>query len=321
MSTEKNTYAIIGLSLLGLSTCTELFCLFIIRILSHTTRGGHISTIRMWLHVSAAVEQMSYIIFHLKYHFLNTDFDVQDTCFVLRFISALSSTMTSSWILVIASFYLVLTIKPSKCFTFHSRFLSHCVTWTWTLVSCLMYLILSFLLRDEYSAGFTHSCWNNIPNTIHMYLTYGNELIPFVLAFIFVSCARCRVPFRREMLKFFSQRSKYQVDLKSITSSINRFLILVTLLSVYYISVMFRLCLDGSGSDLILMALQSSKGIIIAILTCFFSNEVISLIRCRDTSKLDTRQGYKTTLVNANGHIENTDNQEMETFTFEPQND
>ncbi|WAR13163.1 hypothetical protein MAR_027343 [Mya arenaria] len=74
----------------------------------------------------------------------------------------------------------LLTIKPQKCFSFHARFLSHCTAWTWTCVSSLMYLVLAFLLRERYMHELTHQCWSNIRDTIHMYSTYGNEIIPLM---------------------------------------------------------------------------------------------------------------------------------------------
>lgn len=309
---------IIGLSLLGFSTILQLVCLFLVRILTHTKHGGHISTIRMWLHISAAFEQLSFLAFHTKYHFFDTDLNISDECIVLRFLSSVSSTLTNMWLLVIASFYLMLTIKPAKCFTFHSRFLSHCVTWTWTNVSCLMYLMLSFLLKEEYHHSYyTRYCWDNISNTMHMYLTYGNEFIPFVFTSIFLGCARCRVSIRRELLRCFTEQSEYDIDIKCITHTISRMLILFAFLAIYYSSIVFRILLDEKGSDWILMIMQSGKGIAIATLVCFLSDDIISLVRCRrGDSKPNSRNGYTAaTKVTNMKFSENAI--EMETLTLE----
>jgi hypothetical protein len=313
---EADPGAIVGVLLLAISACLGLVCLFLVRILAHTKHGGHISTIRMWLHMSTCLEQIGFLIFHIKYHFLDTDFKIQESCIVLRFISALASTMTNSWIFVIASFYLMLTIKPAKCFTFHSRFLSHCFTWTWTCVSCLMYLMLSFLLKAEFHMPYIKSCWESNPRTIHMYLTYGNEFIPLFLSFVFISCARYRIPLKREVLQNFSHHSQYHMNVECITNSINRYVILSSFLLIYYIAITFRILLVINGSDLVLMVLQAGKGIIIGVMTCFFSNDVISLICRHKYTKQITRNGYRSGSMNVNGFNGTVGSHELDTLTF-----
>lgn len=313
MEGEGVDRVITGLSLLGLSACLQCLCLFFLRVLTHSKNGGHISTIRMWLHLSAAAEQCTFILFHVKYQLLETDFEVADTCIVLRFLSTVASTLTNMWIFVISSFYLMLTIKPDKCFTFHSRFLSHCVTWMWTLVSSLMYLVISFLIKEDYRLNYIHTCWDNIPETIHMYLTYGNELIPFVLTAIIISCARCRVPFRQEVLQCFTSHSEYHLDTKHITNTLNCYIILAATLCIYYIGVTFRLLLDDRGSDMTLMIMQSCKGAAIAMMTCFLDHDVMYLVCRRRLAKEYERNGYTTAL---SSESKQETNNEMGTFKF-----
>ena len=313
---DKDTSVIIGVILLCISACLELVCLFLVRILAHSKRSGRFSTMRMWLHVSASLEQTAFLVFHIKYHFLKTDFKVQDTCIVLRFISSLASTMTNSWLFVIASFYLMLTIKPSRCFTFHSRFLSHCCTWTWTCVSCLMYLMLAFLLKEEFYIRYIHSCWKSNPGTIHMFLTYGNEFIPFLLSFLLLSFARYRIPMKREELQRFLHHSQYTINIDCITNTMNRYIILSSCLLFYYILVTFRVLMIDNGSDIILMAMQSGKGIMIGIMTCFVSNDVISLICCHRYFQQLHRNGLQASSRNENGQPGNTGSHELETVTY-----
>ena len=312
---DENIGAIIGIFLLTTSACLGLVCIFLVRILAHAKHGGHTSTMRMWLHMSASFEQTTFLVFHIKYNFLKTDFKVQDTCIVLRFLSCLASTMTISWLFVIASFYLMLTIKPSRCFSFHSRFLSHSISWTWTCVSCLMYLMLSFLLQEEFHRPNIQSCWHSGSRTIHTYLTYGNEFIPFLISFLFILCARCRIPFKRDILQRFSHQSEYHVNIESITNTINRYVILSSFLMIYYISITFRIFLVDNGSDLFLMAMQSGKGIIIGLITCFFSNDVISLI-CRQERAQQIRNEHRSGSMNVSGYNTNAGCYELETLTL-----
>ena len=113
---------IAGLTLLAFSAALQLVCLLLMRVLVKLKHGGHVSTLRTWLYLASALEQVSFIIFHIKYHFYTADLHESESCIVIRFLQSFSSTFTTMWLLVISCFYFMITIKPEKCFTFHSRF-------------------------------------------------------------------------------------------------------------------------------------------------------------------------------------------------------
>ena len=272
----------VGLVLIGLSACVQIVCLFLTRVLVNLHHGGHISTLKMWLYLAAFFEQMSYIVFHIKYNLLSTDFENATPCIILRFMSSFWASQTSMWLLCISAFYLVLTIKPEKCFTFHARFLSHCTTWTWSCVSCLMYLLVSFLVRGDYHLIVTGRCWNHIANTIHLFCTYGNEFIPHVVIVIINACARMRISKSPHHIGRYVKNSECNVNVHRLVNTINRYLILSSLLVVYYIVILFRLYIDERGSDVILLVSVSSRGLLIALVTCFIDEDVLSLLRGKD---------------------------------------
>lgn len=317
MSGNENTNALIGLILLTVSACLELLCLFLVRILTHIKQGGgHILTIRMWLHMSAALEQIVFIVFNIKYHFIPTDFSIQAPCVVLRFLSVVTSTLTNSWIFVISSVYLMMTIKPATSLTFHSHLLPNCFTLTWTCFSCLVYLLLPFVLYERYQVRYVHSCWESNIETIHIFMTYGIELFPIVLAFIFFSCARCRIPLKRDDCQLQSlnhQSENYFNTEVDITFTINHYLILSAFITMYYILLLFKFLLEENGSDLVIMSLQSGKGVITSVMTCFVSNDIISMFRQNKYSTKRVRNSYLSRGNKTNGQ---TGTPELEMYTF-----
>lgn len=304
---EENTETIIGLSVLSFSAVLQMMCLLLMRVLVKLKHGGHVSTLRTWLYFASALEQISFISFHVKYHFFNTDLEESDTCIVLRFIQSVCSTFTSMWLLVITCFYFMLTVKPEKCFTFHSRFLSHCVTWTWPCVSCLLYLVLAFLIKEKQHFDYVDTCWTDISNTVHMYITYGNEIIPLFVSCIFISCARFRIPKRIIHLERFMMHSECSFTISGLLRGIDRYLVLLSYTIVYYIVLTFRFLLVGTGSDVLLMGFQASRGISISLLTCLLDEDVLAFLKGKKrqmvTNGFDARRPKGSLL-------------EMQTFTF-----
>ena len=276
-----NVTVIMGMILIILSLIVQLTSLLIMRILSKLKPYRHTVTLRMWLFLATSLDQIAFLVFHIKYHFMETDFKDTGSCIVLRFVGSFTSTFTVMWLSIIAAFYCILTIKPAKCFTFHSRFLSHCVTWTWTCVSCLMYLVMAFLLKEEQHVKYLYPCWNSINGTIHLYLTYGNEIFGLFLVLIYSICARFRMTSKRERVDFFLQHPQYKDELYGLKSNINILIFLSFVLCVYYVGIVLRYRLETTGSDLYLMALQSFKGLIISVMMCFLDKRVMDLLRCR----------------------------------------
>lgn len=276
---EEFQKAIIGVSILCLSAVLQIVCLFIMRVLVKLKQGGHISTLRTWLYLGSGLEQLSFITFHVNYHFFEIDLDESDSCIVIRFLQSFCSTFTAMWLLVISCFYLILTIKPEKCFTFHSRFLSHCVTWTWTCVTCLMYLVLAFFIKERQHFDYLDKCWTNIKDTIHMFNTYGNEIIPLFFTFICIAIARYRISSQRIKLENFIRQSECNVTVLGLQSGMNRYFVLLSYTAVYYIVLLFRFLLVNHGSDLLLMIMQASRGISIGVLTCLLDEDVLKLLR------------------------------------------
>jgi len=298
---------IAGLTLLAFSAALQLVCLLLMRVLVKLKHGGHVSTLRTWLYLASALEQVSFIIFHIKYHFYTADLHESESCIVIRFLQSFSSTFTTMWLLVISCFYFMITIKPEKCFTFHSRFLSHCVTWTWSCVSCLLYLVLAFLVKERQHWGYIDTCWVNIRETIHMYNTYGNELIPLLVSCVFISCARFRISSRLVTLESFMLQSEVSVTISGLLGGMDRYLILHSFTLVYYIVLTFRFLLVDSGSDLVLMVFQASRGLSISMLTCLLDEDIIALLKGKKerfvTKGTNTRRSKNSSI-------------EMQTFIF-----
>lgn len=290
---EENEGAIIGITVLGFAAVLQLVSLLLMRVLVKLKQGGHISTMRTWLYLGTALEQSSFIVFHVKYNFFNPDFEMPDTCIVLRFLQAFCSTFTAMWMLIIACFYLVLTIKPEKCFTFNSRFLSHCVVWSWSCVSCLMYLVLAFLIKEEQHLDYVEMCWRDIAGTIHMFNTYGNEVIPLFVAYLFISSARYRISGQKARLETFMRHSECNVTFSGLLHGISRYIVLLSFMVVYYVVLVFRFLLNEQGSDLILMLIQASRGILISLLTCLLDGDVLALLRGRKHQPEVSEQNFR----------------------------
>ncbi|XP_052817459.1 uncharacterized protein LOC128243623 [Mya arenaria] len=309
MST-KDAKPVIGLVVLGFSALSQLVCLFLTRVLVKLKHGDYTSTMKTLLYTSSFLEQISFMVFHIKYQYMNIDFDSTDECTVLRFLSTFFAAFSTMWILCISVFYLVLTIKPQKCFSFHARFLSHCTAWTWTCVSSLMYLVLAFLLRERYMHELTHQCWSNIRDTIHMYSTYGNEIIPLMFVIMVSSIARLRISKTRYQLGNFMQNSECNINGSRLVCTLNGYVVLSSLLVLYYILLTFRILLDPRGSDIVLMLFQAGRGYAIAITTCFLDEDVLSLV-CKRTFQ------RPTVVTSTNGRSAFDNNQEMQTFIFQ----
>lgn len=310
---EKEHTALIGIIVISISATIQITCLFLVRILAHMKRGKDpTTTLRSWFHMSAALDQISFIIFHVQYNFLQKHFDDADNCVLIRFLSSMTSSMTNMWLLVIASFYLMLTIKPAKCFTFHARFLSHCVTWTWTCVGSLMYLMMSHMLKEEYHGPVLIACWNKISNTIHMYLTYGNEIIPFVIAFIFIFCAKIRLRTGKFLVQTFSEHSEFKIQADHAKQSTNIVLLLFVLMSVYYISLMTKIQFSDKASDIVIMMIQAYKGFAIA-LVCFIYPDTLLLLRCKAVTEAKQRENSLSGSINS----DKKNALEMQTYKFD----
>ena len=301
---------IIGLCLIGLSFLCQVGALFLMRVLHRLGYGGYTVVLRMWLYLACGLDQISFFVFHIKYHVLATDFKDPDTCIVLRFCISCTSTFTMMWLFVISVFYFVLTVKPTRCFSFHGRVLAYCITYMWTCVSCLMYLILAFFLRREQHRSYIYPCWHNINDTIHLYLTFGNELIVFFCIICLAIFTRVRLTYSHRQVENFSQRPFLKEEFLNLSHKVNILLLIITFICLYYIFLLTRLVMLDIGSDLSIMIVHSMKGIAIVATTCFLDKHVLDLIRCR----LDTNHGNHFVV----GRFPDSDRHlEMNTFVFD----
>ena len=281
-----------GLVCLAISVCFQCVCLFITRVVSRTDTKSRTVVLRMWIHLSAALDQLTFFVFHFKYNIVLTDFDDSSPCVILRFLSSFTSTFLMMWFFVLAGFYMTMTIKPAKCYSFHAQFLSHCTTWVWTCTSCLLYLIMAKLIKTKYSLQFIDNCWNDITGKIHFYSTHGNEVIPFVCAVVFAAMARFRLPkYRHLFLLHTSKEPAILMELANLKVKVNCVLVLCAAFFSYYVALVFRYVVDEQGSDCSLMILQSLKGFAVGILLCICDPRIVEFFNCRG----ETREQHQTT--------------------------
>ena len=281
---ETDAKQIVGISLLVAAMILQIVCLLLTRILVKLEYGGYIAVMRTWLFLSSTMENVFNIILHVRYTYLQS-YDEPDTCIVLRFLTSFCSTFTTMWMLAISAFYLVMTIKPEKCFTSLMRFLTYCVALTWTFGSCLFYLVLAFLLEAVYKVKYIkYSCWQDISNTLHMFNCYGNEIIPFLVTAVIIVSARYRISTHYRTMSLFTRTSDYHVDVIQLRRTIYHYIFLIGLLFIYYIGLYIRFVFDKRGSDVVLMAMQCGRGVAIAVTVCLLDNDVLSVILRRPFS-------------------------------------
>ncbi|KAH3768283.1 hypothetical protein DPMN_169495 [Dreissena polymorpha] len=273
---QTDAKQIVGISLLVAAMILQIVCILLTRILIKLEYGGYMAVMRTWLFLSSTMEHVFYIIFHVNYTYIKSGDEQPDTCILMRFLMSFCSTFTTMWILTIAAFYLVMPIKPEKCLSSIVRFLTHCVALTWTFVSCLLYLVIAFRLKADNALEYIHSCWNDISNTLHFYNCYGNEIIPFlVTAFILVN-ARFRISTHKRTMS--SRMPEYHVNVTQLRRTINRYIVLIVFLFIYYIGLYIRFVFDKRGSDLVMMAMQCGRSVAIAVTVCLLDKDVLALI-------------------------------------------
>ena len=280
---EISTKVPVGLSLIGFSIIFQIVCFSLMYCLSRKRQGGQTVAMRSWLFIASTFDQMVLLTFHLQYHYYIFPNSSVTFCIILRIISAFASTFTIMWIVVLTVFYFISTLNSANRVFLDSRFLSHCVTWSWSMICCVMYVVVTFLTENGGKSYLQASCWENIGDTVHLYFTHGYETIGLISIFICAIITRVRI-FSRRHLTYKPSKFRSHVEYH-LEYDVNILLLLSIFLCMYYSALFSRLILFSSGSDLSLMIIQSVKALLIGLFMCCLNKSVISLIK-GDLSRL-----------------------------------